>query len=106
MFKRLRDGFSPLFWIANTLESFERLAFYGAKAVLTVFLANKVGLNEEAGTLTGIFSGLIFSLPILAGVLVDKYGFKRTLMACFSISAWAIFSSASPDFNLESRSWR
>ena len=85
MFKRLRDGFSPLFWIANTLESFERLAFYGAKAVLTVFLANKVGLHEEAGTLTGIFSGLIFSLPILAGVLVDKYGFKKTLMACFFI---------------------
>jgi len=85
MLKRLRDSFSSLFWIANTLESFERLAFYGAKAVLTVFLANKVGLTEEAGTLTGIFSGLIFSLPILAGVLVDKYGFKKTLMACFFI---------------------
>jgi proton-dependent oligopeptide transporter, POT family len=85
MLKRLRDGFSPIFWIANTLESFERLAFYGSKAVLTYYLANKVGLTQEAATLTGIFSGLIFSLPVVAGVFVDKYGFKKTLMACFFI---------------------
>jgi len=81
----IRTGFSATFWIANTLELFERLAFYGAKAVLVVFLAKKVGLNDEAGTLTGLFSGLIFSLPIVAGVLVDRYGFKKTLMACFFI---------------------
>ncbi|AYB33254.1 MFS transporter [Chryseolinea soli] len=81
----IRTGFSSNFWIANTLELFERMAFYGAKAVLVVFLAERVGLNEEAGTLAGIFSGLIFSLPIVAGVLVDRYGFKKTLMACFFI---------------------
>ena len=80
-----RDGFSPTFWIANSLELFERLAFYGMKAVLTVYLANKVGLHEEAGTLAGIFSGMIYLLPVLAGVLVDKYGFKKTLVACFFI---------------------
>src|SRR5688500_18257060 len=81
----VRSGFSPAFWIANTFELFERFAFYGSKAVLTVFLANKVGLKEEAGTLAGLFSGVIFFLPIVAGVLVDKYGFKKTLMACFAI---------------------
>jgi proton-dependent oligopeptide transporter, POT family len=81
----IRSGFSPAFWIANTFELFERFAFYGSKAVLTVFLANKVGLKEEAGTLAGLFSGVIFLLPIVAGVLVDKYGFKKTLMACFAI---------------------
>lgn len=83
--QEFRAGFSPTFWIANTLELFERLAFYGMKAVLTVFLANKVGLQEEAGTLAGLFSGMIYLLPVLAGVLVDKYGFRKTLMACFFI---------------------
>jgi len=87
----VRDGFSSSFWIANTLELFERLAFYGSKAVLAVYLADKVGLTEDAGTLTGLFSGLIYSLPILAGVLVDKYGFRRTLMACFAIFAVGYF---------------
>lgn len=74
-----------MFWVANTLELFERLAYYGAKAVLTVFLAEKVGLHEEAGTLAGTFNAVLYALPILAGVVVDKYGFRRSLMACFFI---------------------
>ena len=79
------NGFSTSFWIANSLELFERLAYYGAKAVLTVFLATKVGLEKEAGFLAGLFNAVLYSLPIVAGVFVDKYGFKRTLMACFAI---------------------
>jgi dipeptide/tripeptide permease len=79
------NGFSSTFWIANSLELFERLSYYGAKAVLTVFLATKVGLEKEAGFLAGLFNAVLYSLPIVAGVFVDKYGFKRTLMACFAI---------------------
>jgi dipeptide/tripeptide permease len=92
--KRLQDfrtGFSSTFWIANTLELFERLAFYGSKAVLTKYLAEKVGLVDEAGTLAGLFSGLIFLLPIVAGVLVDKYGFRRTLLTCFALFSVGYF---------------
>jgi len=81
----MKTGFLPTFWVANTLELFERFAFYGSKAVLTVYLANKVGLGvQTAGTLAGLFSGLLYSLPIIAGVFVDRYGFKRTLAACFA----------------------
>src|SRR5690349_6006844 len=78
------SGFSPTFWIANTLELFERLAFYGSKAILLVFLLDKVGV-KEAATFIGIFSGIIYFLPVIAGVFVDKYGFRKTLMACFFI---------------------
>ena len=90
-FQSVREGFLPSFWVANILELFERLAFYGSKAVLAVYLAEKVGLMEEAGTLTGLFSGLIYSLPILAGVLVDRYGFRKTLIVCFGIFAVGYF---------------
>jgi proton-dependent oligopeptide transporter, POT family len=89
--QEVKNGFSSIFWIANTLELFERLAFYGAKAVLAFYLAKKVGLEEEAGTLTGLFSFMIFFLPILAGVLVDRYGFRKTLLACFSLFAIGYF---------------
>lgn len=82
--RQLYSGFSKLFWIANTLELFERLAYYGSKAVLTVYLANKVGLDKEAGTLAGIFNFVLYFLPVVAGVFVDKYGFRKTLIACFS----------------------
>ncbi|MDZ7303819.1 MAG: MFS transporter [candidate division KSB1 bacterium] len=81
-----RTGFKPLFWIANVLELFERFAFYGSKAILAVYLANKIGLGAQAaGSLAGLYSGLIFSLPIIAGTFVDRYGFRRTLMACFAM---------------------
>lgn len=87
----IRNGFLPTFWVANTLELFERLAFYGSKAVLAYFLATKVGLNDEAATLTGWFSTIIYSLPIVAGVFVDRYGFRKTLMTCFAIFAIGYF---------------
>src|SRR5882757_5474365 len=90
-FTALRTGFAPSFWIANTLELFERLAFYGAKAVLAVFLANRVGLQEEAGKLAGLFSFMVFFLPVIAGVFVDKYGYRRTLMTCFAIFSIGYF---------------
>jgi POT family proton-dependent oligopeptide transporter len=83
--------FNSIFWIANALELFERLAFYGTKAVLAIYLAEKVGLSSEAGSLTGLFSGLIYALPVFSGVLVDRYGFRNTLMACFAIFAIGYF---------------
>jgi POT family proton-dependent oligopeptide transporter len=88
----LRTGFTSTFWIANTLELFERLAFYGSKAILAYYIANKVGLHDEAATLTGWFSTLIFSLPIIAGVFVDRYGFRKTLTSCFGIFAFGYLS--------------
>ncbi|HEV2854609.1 MAG TPA: MFS transporter [Thermoanaerobaculia bacterium] len=79
-------GFSRTFWVANTLELFERFAFYGAKAVLTIYLAERVGLGPRAaGSLAGLFSGVLYCLPILAGTVVDRYGFKKSLAACFTI---------------------
>lgn len=81
----IRTGFVRTFWVANILELFERFAFYGTKAILAVYLANKIGLGvETAGSLVGLFSGVIFSLPILAGVFVDRFGFKKSLAACFA----------------------
>ncbi|HLT82364.1 MAG TPA: MFS transporter [Cyclobacteriaceae bacterium] len=87
----IRYGFEANFWVANTLELFERLAFYGANAVMVVFIADRVGLKEDASTLAGIFSGLIFFLPVIAGVFVDRYGFKKSLTACFAIFALGYF---------------
>jgi proton-dependent oligopeptide transporter, POT family len=85
-FTEIRRGFHRMFWIANTLELFERLAFYGSKAVLAVYLAEKVALGPQlAASLVGAFSGVLYFLPVLAGTLVDRYGFRRTLAACFSV---------------------
>jgi len=82
-----RTGFGRNFWVANTLELFERFAYYGSKAILAVYVAETVGLGpEQAGWLVGsLFNTLLYFLPLLAGTVVDRYGFKKSLLACFSI---------------------
>jgi POT family proton-dependent oligopeptide transporter len=89
----LRSGFSRTFWVANVLELFERFAYYGSKAVLAVFIAEQVGLGAEtAGFLAGsVFNTLLYFLPLLAGTVVDRFGFKRSLMACFGIFSVGYF---------------
>ena len=80
-------GFSRTFWVANVIELFERFAYYGSKAILTVFIAEQVGMGPtKAGFLVGsVFNMLLYFLPALAGTVVDRYGFKKSLLACFSI---------------------
>jgi POT family proton-dependent oligopeptide transporter len=81
----MRTGFQRTFWVANIIELFERFAYYGSMAVLSVYLADKIGLDKiTVGILFGIFSGVLYSLPFIAGTFVDRYGFKRSLVACFS----------------------
>lgn len=89
---RIRRGFTRTFWVANTLELFERLAFYGSKAVLAVYLVEKVGLGPLGSTLVGLYGFAVFFLPILAGVFVDRYGFRKSLSACFFIFSIGYFS--------------
>ncbi len=92
-FDTVRGGFSRTFWVANLLELFERFAYYGSKAVLAVFIAEQVGLGSETATfLAGsVFNTLLYFLPLLAGTVVDRYGFKRSLMACFGIFSVGYF---------------
>ena len=88
----VRRGFTRSFWIANTLELFERFAYYGSKAILAVFVAEQVGLGpEKAGWLVGsVFNTLLYFLPILAGTVVDRYGLRRASSRAFRSSASAI----------------
>jgi POT family proton-dependent oligopeptide transporter len=89
----LRSGFSRTFWVANVLELFERFAYYGSKAVLVVFIAEQVGLGAtSAAFLAGsVFNTLLYFLPVLAGTVVDRFGFKRSLLACFAIFSIGYF---------------
>lgn len=88
----MREGFHPTFWVANGMELFERLAYYGQQIVFMIYMRNKLGFTEaEAGQLSGIFGGLIYLLPILGGTLADKWGFRRAFNIAFSILALGYF---------------
>ena len=87
LLQTVRTGFTRSFWVANTLELFERFSYYASKAVLTVYLAESIGFSKPQATFyaSSVFNTLIYFLPAFAGTVVDRYGFRRSLMACFSI---------------------
>jgi len=79
------------------MELFERLAYYGQGAVLSVFLRNHLKFSEiEAGQLSSIFGGLIYLLPIVGGALADKFGFRKAFSIAFSILAIGYFLIGAP----------
>ena len=85
-FNLVKIGFHPTFWVANGMELFERLAYYGQATVLSVFLRNHLHFSEiETGQLSSIFGGLIYLLPIVGGTLADKFGFRRAFSIAFSV---------------------
>lgn len=91
-FEKVRKGFHRTFWVANTMELFERLAYYGQAVVLSIFLRNSLHFTEiETGTLSAIFGGLIYLFPIFAGTIVDKFGFKKAFTFAFFVLAIGYF---------------
>ena len=88
----IRAQFHHSFWVANIMELFERLAYYGQATILSIFLRNTLKFNEiQAGQLSSIFGGLIYFLPIFAGALADKYGFKKAFSFAFFVLAIGYF---------------
>ncbi len=91
-FQKIKTGFLPSFWVANGMELFERLAYYGQQIVFMIYMRNGLGFTEsEAGQLSGMFGGLIYLLPILGGTLADKWGFRRAFSIAFTILGLGYF---------------
>ena len=79
------SGFPATFWTANTIELFERGAYYAMASFVVIYLTETLGMSPTFATfLNGsLLWGLIYFLPILSGTLADKYGFKRSLVVAF-----------------------
>lgn len=73
--------FPRSFWTANTIELFERAAYYSMASFMVIYLKENLGMSPAAATfLNGtVLWGLIYFLPILSGTVADKYGYKKSL---------------------------
>ncbi|MCX6149845.1 MAG: MFS transporter [Ignavibacteriales bacterium] len=100
-FINLKDGFHPSFWVANIMELFERLAYYGQATILGLYLRDHLKFSEiEAGQLLSLFGGLIYLLPIFAGALADKFGFRKAFSFAFLVLAIGYFLIGSTGMTL------
>lgn len=90
--QEIRTGFGRPFWVANVTELFERLAYYGASAVLAIYLTEQVHFSKElTGWMLGIFGFVVWFLPVLGGSLADRFGFRRALMFAYLVMTLGYF---------------
>ena len=98
----IKTGFQKSFWVANIMELFERLAYYGQAVILSIYLRDHLHFGEtDAGWLQSAFGFLIYGLPIFAGAIADKIGFKKAFSIAFfvlSIGYFMIGASGIPFF--------
>ncbi|NCB67368.1 MAG: MFS transporter [Bacteroidia bacterium] len=78
--------FSKAFWVANSVELLERLAYYAVFIVITLYLSNVWGFSDvEAGMISGTFSAFLYLLPTFAGAFADKIGFRSAIILAFAL---------------------
>ncbi|MBP6454634.1 MAG: MFS transporter, partial [Bacteroidales bacterium] len=83
-------SFTGNFWTAISMEFLERGAYYGVMSVLGVFLIltpleGGLGFSkEQAGAILGTIPPLLYLLPIIAGAIADRYGYRKVLFFAFS----------------------
>ncbi len=84
-----KPKFPRTFWTANTIELFERAAYYAMASFMVIYLHENLGMSPSlATTLNGsVLWAIIYFMPILSGTLADKFGYKRSLGVSFVMIA-------------------
>lgn len=89
--KHPKPGFGSAFYLANLMEIFERLAWYGFFTVSSLYMTGAAahgGLgfsNAQRGVLQGIIPFFVYLLPVVTGALADRIGYR-----CMFICAYAL----------------
>lgn len=84
-------SFNGAFWISNGMEMLERLAYYGLRVVLPIYLVLSVA--EGGPEFSHTQKAFIYSwwavvqsfLPIVTGGYADRYGYKLTVGVSIAI---------------------
>lgn len=82
--------FGATFWTLNTIEMFERLAYYNLRVMAPIYIMqadNPGGLHLTAldkGTIYAWWAAFQSLLPIITGGLADRLGYKRTLFGAIA----------------------
>jgi dipeptide/tripeptide permease len=103
--KRGITSFPKSFWTVIVMEFFERGSYYGMMSVLSVYLVlarESGGLafsKESVGLIKSVITPLLYFLPILAGAIGDRMGYKKVLFFAFlSMSAGYLLTGLSDTY--------
>lgn len=79
------------FWMLNIMEMFERLAYYGVRVVIPIYIAQAdepMGLHFtqiQKGTIFTMWALVQTGVPIFSGGFADRYGYKKTVAVSIAI---------------------
>ena len=79
------------FWVANTIELFERWAWYGFYMLFANYLTGSFdegGLEfsqNQKSLIMAFGTGILYFLPIITGAIADYFGYKKVLILSFLI---------------------
>lgn len=100
-------SFPKNFWTVIVMEFFERGSYYGVMSVLSVYLVlstaeGGLGFSKASvGVIKSTITPLLYLLPILAGGLADRFGYRRTLFFAFAMLSTGYFlTSLSTTYSL------
>ncbi len=85
----LLKSFTKPFWLASTMELFERWAWYGLFAVLALYLTGSTDegalgfTHVERGEIMSYVTGILYFLPLITGAISDKIGYKLSLIIAY-----------------------
>ena len=78
-----RTAFPPVFWVANSIEIFERFAYYGIYMGFGIYLEQLGYSYGQLGVVQMFFLGFSYLIPLFSGTFADKYGFKKMLIVSY-----------------------
>ena len=84
-------GFPKVFWVSNTMELFERWAWYGFYMAFALYLVNSkdtgaLGFTAaQKGSIMGTGSALLYLLPLFTGAIADRIGYKKVLLLSYTM---------------------
>lgn len=91
--EKVKYKFSKIYWTANTVELFERAAYYAVFIAITLYLTNVVGFNDIwAAWISGVFSAGLYLLPPFTGAFADRIGFRKAIILAFALLTIGYFS--------------
>ncbi len=81
----------PMYWIANGSEMLERLAFFGVRAVLPLYIFGDDSVLHlsmtEKGIIFGVWALIQCLLPMISGGYTEAYGYRKSLVLAFLLNA-------------------
>jgi MFS family permease len=92
---------SANFWVANIIEAGERLAFFGVRAVLPLYLVGTTGASlglsySQKGVIYMVWALLQCLIPMVSGGYAESYGYKKSMYTafCINIAGYLLMANA------------